>query len=580
MSGTVEALLYLKLTSLRNGLVSRLARLKQPKYFAGALVATGYLYFFVFRNLSHMRPAKMPHIAPGIVITYGALLMTIAVILFWVWPRARAALNFSEAEIGFLFPAPISRRALVHYSLITSQIKIAVSALLLALLFQSRTAMPGHLVIRALGWWLVMGTGALHLTASSFVITRLHDRGLTTIGRQAITVVLLMVLAGAVYLWHQRYAPHAVAQLHLGAINDYIAGQTSSGPVAWLLMPASWLLRPMFAGGPLPLLQAMVPALAIYAAHYVWVLKVQVAFEEASIAHAERRAAMFAAARSGNRLTLGTPNHKARRARFRLSASGRPEIAFLWKNLLATADYCRPRTALITAAVIVLLSLWLNAHPALAKVSAVFGSLALISAGYVLLFGPLLARQDLRGDLRNADILKAYPLAGWQVVLGELLTPVAILTVLIWLLLLMAGLLFYPPRSHWLTLGLRLWAGAALILAAPLLCALELLVVNAATLLFPAWLSPSPQGGAVGIERMGLRLVFLAGQVLVIMAAVIPPGFFALIVFLVSRWLFGTHVAGICAGATVLVVLAVEVFDGVAWLGRRFEAFDLSTEQD
>ena len=34
---------------------------------------------------------------------------------------------------------------------------------------------------------------------------------------------------------------------------------------------------------------------------------------------------------------------------------------------------------------------------------------------------PQLLRQDLRSDLLNADLLKAYPLPGWQIVLGEVL---------------------------------------------------------------------------------------------------------------------------------------------------------------
>jgi hypothetical protein len=45
----------------------------------------------------------------------------------------------------------------------------------------------------------------------------------------------------------------------------------------------------------------------------------------------------------------------------------------------------------------------------------------------LLILGPQLARQDLRGDLPNTDILKTYPLHGWQIVCGELLTPLVVL---------------------------------------------------------------------------------------------------------------------------------------------------------
>jgi len=50
--------------------------------------------------------------------------------------------------------------------------------------------------------------------------------------------------------------------------------------------------------------------------------------------------------------------------------------------------------------------------------AAVVALVAAIFAGYTLLLGPRLARQDLRSDLPNSDILKTYPLAGWQILFG------------------------------------------------------------------------------------------------------------------------------------------------------------------
>ena len=58
-----------------------------------------------------------------------------------------------------------------------------------------------------------------------------------------------------------------------------------------------------------------------------------------------------------------------------------------------------------------------------------------------LLYGPAILRHDFRQDLRVADILKLYPMPGWQVVLGEMLAPAAILAGAQWALLLLAFLL-------------------------------------------------------------------------------------------------------------------------------------------
>ena len=53
--------------------------------------------------------------------------------------------------------------------------------------------------------------------------------------------------------------------------------------------------------------------------------------------------------------------------------------------------------------------------------------------------GPQLIRQDFRQELPMADLLKTYPLTGWQLAFGELFAPAAILTCTQWLLLIFAA---------------------------------------------------------------------------------------------------------------------------------------------
>ena len=72
-------------------------------------------------------------------------------------------------------------------------------------------------------------------------------------------------------------------------------------------------------------LLAAAAALAILAANYVWVLRSDAAFEEASAAHAEKRASE--SRRPGGRQRRG-------RTPFTLAAAGPPETAVLWKNLI------------------------------------------------------------------------------------------------------------------------------------------------------------------------------------------------------------------------------------------------------
>ncbi|HKS70143.1 MAG TPA: hypothetical protein VJQ45_06970, partial [Ktedonobacterales bacterium] len=131
-----RALLYLRVTSLMGQVKSRLRRLQQPKYFAGALVGAAYLYLTFIRRAHGVHPGSRPGAGgPGIppealalLPELGALLLLIVLLANWVIPR-RAVLAFSEAEIAFLFPAPVNRRMLVHYRLLGSQLGIVFSAL-------------------------------------------------------------------------------------------------------------------------------------------------------------------------------------------------------------------------------------------------------------------------------------------------------------------------------------------------------------------------------------------------------------------------------------------------------------------
>jgi hypothetical protein len=582
--GILGALLYLRIVSLRNAVESRFKRLKQPKYLVGAFVGVLYFYFVFFRRFTAPPQAGGPLAQPfpaeqlPNVAAAGAAVLTVLVALYWFWPRERAALAFSEAEIAFLFPAPIGRKTLIHFRTINAQLRILFTSLILALFSSRWNFVPGGAGIRIFGWWLILATLDLHAVGSSFAITRLLDRGITSLRRQLLTVAIVAVVVGLALAaaWRGLRAPQPENFAGPAAVVRYLESLLASGALSWLLLPAKWVIRPLLAANAREFLAALGPALVIYVLHYAWVLRSEVSFEEASIAKAEKRAARRSAMQLGGGVRLGRAQRKARRAPFKLSAGGRPEVAFLWKNLLASASYLTPRTALIVAALIAVGSNWI-ARLDLEVLRATIGTMALVVSGYVLLMGPLLARQDLRLDLPNTDILKTYPLRGWQVVLGEVLAPVAIVTVMLWLLLLAAAFTLQPPPSVALTPGLRTAAALAVALVLPFVCAIEVLVMNSAVVLFPAWL-PQGAGRGSGIDVLGQRIFFLAGLFLAIAGALLPAAIGAAAMFFSTLWIVGAPVAAALGAAGALAVLCVEIGLAVAFIGRRFERFDLSAE--
>jgi hypothetical protein len=500
----------------------------------------------------------------------GAASLLFFVALGWVLRRPRAALGFSEAEIAFLFPAPISRQALIHYRLIMLGLGSIFTALILALISGGWPFMAQGFAMRFIGWWLIFATLSLHLTGASFALTRWTDRGLSPLQLQLTAVVVFAVLVVGPFAWLLHITP-------AGEMPGIAAAR--SGPVGWVLWPFTLVLAPLMASDTIAFVFALLPAMVIYAAHYLWVLRSQVSFEEGSIAKAEKRARVLAAMRAGN-WRLGHGKQKARPAPFNLARAWRPELAFLWKNLLASAEYLKLRNALVAAGVIVLACVlfgdsgfFQHLRPALAGVASVL-------AVYTVMLGPQLARQDIRTDLPNTDILKTYPLQGWQIMLGQMLTPVVIVTVMFWLFLLAAAML-YPsgmPRMGWLTPGIRAAGITGAAVLAPLLIMALVLIANAAAVLFPAWTQGGANPAQQGIDVMGQRIVLMIGQVLVMVLMLVLPGVAAALAFFGARVFIDLPVAAGLAALLMAAVLAAEIVVGIVLLGGRFERLDLSQE--
>ena len=289
----------------------------------------------------------------------------------------------------------------------------------------------------------------------------------------------------------------------------------------------------------------------------------------------QKLAARIDAARAGSWQAAGK-GRKASRPLFRLASTGPPAIGLLWKNLISAghAFTWRLWISLTAVAVGAYVALGNNAHrmELLPGVAMVGGMLL----AWSLLLGPQVVRQDLRQDLPLADILKMYPLPGWQVVLGEVLAPVAILTSAQWLLLVLAtGLLLGAHGMSDGPLPLAIALGAAMLL--PLIDLLLLLIPNVAVLLFPSWIQTGKDAPR-GIEATGQRLIFFLGQFVVFMMALLPAATLFLLVFFLLRLALGPALAVPLASLAAAAVVAAEAALGVWLAGRLFERIDVSAE--
>lgn len=578
----IGALLYLQFCSSANRIASQIKRLKKPKYLAGFLVGGAYFYFYFFRYLFKAgRPMRatapeMPLEFSGSLEWIAALVVLVLILFKWILPNDRAALAFTEAEVTFLFPAPISRRTLIHFKLMKSQAGILFTTLLMAFL-SNRFGQRGNAVLHLLGWWMVLSTLNLHSLGASFLRTRLLDRGIGHWHRRLAILFLVLAVMGLVLFWAARTIPPPTDATfaNVRSLLSYFRQVLEAGPAPYLLYPFRLMVRPFFAPDVPAFLLTVGPAAAILVAHYWWVIRSNVAFEEASVDLARKRAELISSARQG-RAQPGL--RKPKREPFRLSPTGPAYVGLLWKNLIATGSMFTARMWLILAFAFGLPALMFSLNSGGSKAPPLVGMLVVMALFWSLLVGPQMLRQDFRQDLRVADILKMYPLAGWRVVLGELLAPAIILSAVQWLLLLFGAIaLNQGPEGAGIPVLARLSVavGAAMIL--PMLNLVSLLIPNAAVLLFPGWFQAG-QDRTQGIEATGQRLIFALGQLLAFLASLLPAAAAFALVFFLVRYAAGWIPAVPIASATASIVLGLEAALGIGLLGKVFERFDLSAE--
>ena len=585
----LDALLYLTFTSLRNNLRQRLRRLRQPKYLAAALVGAAYFYFFVFGGMYRSLGAKRASTSfadfmPGGTdryVPFGAAVLFILVLFGWIFGRDRAALQFSEAETAFLFPAPLSRRGLLHYKLLRSQVAILFGALVLSFIFRRGALLGGNTLLHALGWWLILSTLNLHYIASSFARERLFDLGLTR-WKRMLLIIGGLALSGGGWWVAVRQREVALALAAQPGMEDYVQWLSQLlqlPPLGWMLVPFGWLVRPYLASNWPDFLVAAVPALLLLAAHYLWVMYSAVAFEEASVELSAKTARTLAAMRKGG-LNLSRTPKKKRPQPFPLGSAGWAPTAFLWKSLITLGPFYRLRTWLMTAAGIVLVTTWLGHTPGYQPYLKAIGIFSLMLGAYLLVLGPVFMRRNVVVILDQLEMTKSYPLPGWQIVAGELVTPAIVVTFVEWLFLLSvvmaSGTLTAKSRIALLAAG-GAGGAAGIALLVPPLITLMMCLPLASLLYFPSWSKPGA-GQHGGIEAVGQGMIVMFGYVLVLVTALLPAAAVGGLAWFITNALVGPASAFTVALVLVCGLLVFETAAAVWWLGGKLERFDLSHE--
>ncbi len=569
-----SASLYIIVCSARNRLRTRLARLRQPRYVLGALAGAAYLYFSVFariwgsqqgsarrRRAAGREPmlalSSMRSSAPA-ALGVGLLAVTA---LSWLVPVDSGLLDFSEAETAFLFPAPVSRRALLVYRMMRSQLGLLFGAIIMGL---ATPSIGGFARLRiGVAMWVLLFIGKVYFTGVTLVRVRRtatsgSDRRRAWLPIGAVAAAVVIVGTALV---------RAFAAAPISGVQDALirlSGAMSSGLPSVMLWPFTAVMRPFAAEWPGPYLRSLVWAIVVLVALIAWVLKSDEAFQEAAADVAHKRAAV-----KGSQ----APSLRVRAVGLPLALTGRPETAFAWKAALQTMRVVDRRSLARLAAVVVSLSVVAVSASAARGIAVMLGTFAVAGVGFAIVMAPQALRIDMRQDLQHLELLKTWPVTASAIVRGEMLWPGALVTVVAWALLGLA--LFLSAGVFTRTnLELRIVVAASVAALAPALIFAQFAIHNGIALMFPAWV-PLGNQRARGLDAMGQRLILLGGTMLVLLVMALPGGVAGAIVWFAFRPLVAIG-ALVPAAVACAAVIGVEVLLITEMLGPVYERLDIT----
>jgi ABC-2 type transport system permease protein len=546
--------------SLRNRMLRRLRRLREPRYAAGLVAGLLYIYFVVFRPRAR-GPSRGPHpfASPEFADTLpllavgGGVLLWVILLFAWLSPSSSPPVTFTGPEAQFLFTAPVTRRQILHYKVLRGQLGIAFAALVM-MLFSGMAATGGSARWRFLvGSIIAFSTLRLHVMVVGFARATLRG---PPGGRRK--VLLPAAVMGALsFLIVAPFALEAPALLRLGPPGAWsrCLEILQTRPAAIGLWPFRSTMAPMFAASWRELSSTSIPALVLFALSYAWVLHADAALAEATVA-AEGTRAKGGAVRARPIL---------RRPPFALAPSGSPSVAILWKNLIMMGRYFSPRLLLMVLPLVVMLGFMAT----LTERGRLLAGAALFFAGFIALLGPHVLRGDLRHDLPRLALLKTWPVRGRSLIWGEILAPTVALSGSCWLLLLAALALSGSFGWSWASVVDRVTLALVAALVAPALIGAQILIQNANVVLFPAWV-PTGQRRAQGIEGLGQNILLLAATLVVLVVGVFPA---AAVSGLLGFALFNVigFVGLVPAGVLFLALVLLEADAVVRALGRVLE---------
>jgi hypothetical protein len=564
MLENLKAFAYLTWHTLKNRTWTRIRRARNPRYAISAVIGAAYFYFFLVRN-----PGQVPREIGANFNDMWVVLATIGLVSFatswWLFGGDKTTLAFSLPETSFLFPAPLSRRAIIGYKLFRAQLTILINAAIFIFLMRRGVGyLPSG--YRAISLWALFTTLNFHRVGAALVRTSWVEHKWQAWRQNLIpTLVLLVMIIGVLSTGLDGWTHVAGMYRDKGFLEAVSAARAliETAPAKYVLWPVHSIVAPVFAKTVPEWTAALPSTFLVLLLHIWWVVRTDAAFEEAAIAASQERVRRIEAWKS-RRYSAPRPEEISRSG-FVMPTTGHPAIAIVWKNLLCLRRTMQFRVFLAPLLMAVTWG-WIFGSD-----QGWIGGIAVASAsfaGVLTFFGPMLVRNDLRQDMQNLTALKTLPLTGRSVVMAEVISSALPIAVAQYTLLIVAGvfaLLMRDPLPMNLVVTVLVFALPALLAFATVMVAVQ----NGAPVLMPGWVRLGTVVGG-GMENLGQGVMSMGIILIIVLLLMIP----AAIVAGASIWLIGPFSPPIAAFAAIVtgsVTLGAETFGIFAVLGRALE---------
>lgn len=566
----VGALLFLTRATFVNRFWAQLRKLSNPRYVIALLLGLGYFWFVL------VRPGATPNDGTPRLVTTGvettAVILALVVMFgAWAFKTERTALAFLPAEVHFLFPGPLTRRGLVGYKLFRSQIVILINALIWTF-FLRRGGSALEWPLRLIATWSFFSNLSLHRLGAALVRTSLLEHGRVGARKNLPALAAGAVVIVALGLVVSQLLPEIRATgLENGRqVLQLLREAESTRAAAVILFLPRLVVAPMFSHSAREWLLAIGPAVGMAILQAVWVIRSDVAFEDAAVtASAERVKRLEAIRRRQAAPRISTSARRSAKRTLPLAAVGRPEVAIVWKNTILLMRAARAGSLLSMVAIGAIISV--SVAEAQGSGAHLIASFALSVAMMLMLLGARMLQNDMRQDLEHLQTLKTLPLSGTHLV-GAEIASAALPLVVMELLLLVVAYVATLNSDRPLSIS-RSDLTAAVVCAPIVLVALNVMTVtlqNGAALLFPGWVRVGPMTGG-GIEMMGQGILATGMLLLAFIIAMLPAAVVGVAVFYFSRALPFAWALALLAGAAVLLA---EAWWAITRLGRRFDRME------